>query len=78
MMHVGWAVSVIAALGGGAVVLGYVLDQISVLSRKLIKTIRALHALIDEIRRPSAVHLPLDPTTPQESTGRSHVGGPSR
>ncbi|MFE1937537.1 hypothetical protein ACFW95_45645 [Streptomyces sp. NPDC059474] len=45
METVGWATAMVGSLGGGALVLGYALDQVPALSAKAEKAITALRRL---------------------------------
>lgn len=79
MSTVGWVATTLVFLGGVVCVVGYVLDQIPVLSRKLSKAIRSTREVRDAIRSVRGVQDAAEPdTNSPESTGKSHVGGPSR
>lgn len=53
MEKVGWATAAVAGLGGSALVLGYVLDQVPALSDKAVTAIQALRRLRDAWRNGS-------------------------
>ncbi|MFF3116181.1 hypothetical protein ACFVSN_44215 [Kitasatospora sp. NPDC057904] len=51
METAGWVTTIVAGIAGGITVLGYLFDQVPPLSQKLVKAIRSLRALRDELRR---------------------------
>ncbi len=47
----GWAAVAVGSIAGGVTVLGYLADQVPGLSNKMIKAVRSLRAVKDEVRR---------------------------
>jgi len=47
----GWAAVAVGSIAGGVTVLGYLADQIPGLSHKVIKAVRSLRVVKDEVRR---------------------------
>ncbi|GGS16714.1 hypothetical protein AB0E75_20345 [Streptomyces griseoviridis] len=47
----GWAAVAVGSIAGGVTVLGYLADQVPGLSAKMIKAVRAIRAVKDEVRR---------------------------
>ncbi|MFJ3789593.1 hypothetical protein [Kitasatospora sp. NPDC090091] len=43
--------TIVAGIAGGITVLGYLFDQVPPLSQKLVKAVRSVRALRDELRR---------------------------
>ncbi|GAA3036867.1 hypothetical protein GCM10020229_55340 [Kitasatospora albolonga] len=51
METAGWVTTIVAGIAGSITVLGYLFDQVPPLSQKLVKAIRSVRALRDELRR---------------------------
>lgn len=47
----GWVAVAVGTIAGGVTVLGYLADQVPGLSHKLIKAVRSIRAVKDEVKR---------------------------
>ena len=47
----GWAAVAVGSIAGGVTVLGYLADQVPGLSNKMIKAVRSLRAVKNEVKR---------------------------